>query len=150
MTMTLIKTVNDISYHVEDFNLENDENDFYFNISNITIQNGDYLFIPYYNGFEVSCQNCRLIKEFSLNTIKLENTKIYFKNGHENYVEKQNGMLRGIFKFSFPFFKINFYDEYNNLLILKENTEITFSVYDEDEKLEIGEYLFRIQRKKSI
>ena len=52
MTMTLIKTVNDISYHVEDFNLENDENDFYFNISNITIQNGDYLFIPYYNGFE--------------------------------------------------------------------------------------------------
>ena len=60
-------------------------------------------------------------------------------------------MLRGIFKFSLLFFKINFYDEYNNLLILKENTEITFSVYDEDEKLEIGEYyLFRIQRKKSI
>ena len=49
-------------------------------------------------------------------------------------------MLRGIFKFSFPFFKINFYDEYNNLLILKENTEITFSVYDKDESLEIREY----------
>ena len=140
MKMTLIKTINDISYFIKEYELKNDSENYYFDYSNDNIINGDYLFIPYYNGFEISCQDCRLIKDFSINEINLKKTKIFTKEGYDNYLEKQEGMIRGFYKSSFPFFKINFFDNYNNLIIINNNIKSDFKLYSNNINIEINKY----------
>jgi hypothetical protein len=47
-------------------------------------------------------------------------------------------MLRGFYKSSFPFFKINFFDNYNNLIIINNNIQPNFKLYSNNNNIDIN------------
>ena len=85
---------------------------------------GNYLYIVYYKGKEIFCKNC-LINDNNDNKIDILKTKIYHKEGNNNYIQNVPNMILPLSKSNFPFFKINLMTSNDNLVILESGLTVT-------------------------
>ena len=84
---------------------------------------GKYLYVVYYKGKEIFCKNCLIHKDED--TIDITKTKIYHKEGNNNYIQNGQNMILPLSKSNFPFFKINLMTSNNNLAIIKSGLTVT-------------------------
>ena len=87
---------------------------------------GKYLYIIYYKGKEIFCENC--IFEVNKNEVNLEKIKIYHKEGNNNFIESNYNTTLPLYKSNFPFFKINLMNEDNNLVIVNSGVKVTLKL----------------------
>ena len=77
---------------------------------------GKYIYVVYYKGKELFCQNCIIDK--TENNIDLAKTKVYQKEGDNNYIPNDPSLIMPMMKSNYPFFKINLFSANDNLVIL--------------------------------
>jgi len=77
---------------------------------------GKYIYVVYYKGKELFCQNCIIDK--TDNKIDMSKTKVYQKEGDNNYIPNDQSLTMPMMKSNYPFFKINLFSQNDNLVIL--------------------------------
>ena len=91
--------------------------------------NGVFIYVVYYQGKELFCENC-ILNGAESNNVDMTKTKVYLKEGDDNYIQnyipKTNNanMKLSMIKTNLPFFKINLYSPKNNL-VLEQSPTIT-------------------------
>ena len=91
--------------------------------------NGVFIYVVYYQGKELFCENC-ILNVTESNNVDMTKTKVYLKEGDDNYIQnyiqKTNNanMKLSMIKTNLPFFKINLYSPKNNL-VLEQSPTIT-------------------------
>ena len=124
--VALIRIINDdFVILTNDFTVKEDLTVDCTNSENLIDAKGKYLYVVYYKGKEIFCKDC-LINNNNKNEIDISKTKIYHKEGNDNYIQNEENMILPLSKSNFPFFKINIMTANNNLVILENDTlEIT-------------------------
>jgi hypothetical protein len=131
LTLSILRYINDETTLVKEYNkFDKNKNIFKFDENDIKSQ-GDYFFVVYLNGEIVPCGECHI--KVNDESFSIGKTKIFIKNGYNKYEESKQGLKNIIYKTSFPFFKINFQDEDNNLVKLTNITD-KFDLKLENEK----------------
>ena len=131
LTLSILRYINDETTLVKEYNkFDKNKNIFKFDENDIKSQ-GDYFFVVYLNGEIVPCGACNI--KVNDESFSIGKTKIFIKNGYNKYEESKQGLKNIIYKTSFPFFKINFQDEDNNLVKLTNITD-KFDLKLENEK----------------
>ena len=123
LSLSILRYINDETTLVKEYtdtDFDTKENIFTFSKDDIKGQ-GDYFFVVYLNGEIVPCGECHI--KINKTSISIDKTKIYIKNGYNNYEESKQKVTNIIYKTSFPFFKINFQDDENNLVKLNDMSE---------------------------
>ena len=119
LTLSILRYVNDETVLVNEYTLGNG-NEFSYNKEDVESP-GDYSFVVYLNGETVPCENCNKKVKDSSDKVSYQDTKVYYKNGYNKYVEGNKNLLSYIYKSNFPFFKINFLSSKKSLVKLTEN-----------------------------
>ena len=140
-TVSLIRIVNDDFIIIKsDYIIEDDFCEFYFELDNTLLDaKGKYLYVVYYQGKEIFCENC-LINN-AVNDIDISKTKVFNKEGDFNYYQNDGNNILPMFKTNIPFFRINIFSSNDNLIILdQQNSEITIDLKTEsnNESIDIG------------
>ena len=120
LKLNILKYLNDETTLIREINYNKEDKAFNYEIDDIK-NPGDYFFVVYLNGEIIPCGECHIKIDHDTNLISTKNTRVYLKNGYNKYIESKKDLTSIIFKTSFPFFKINFYTEDNNLVKVKEN-----------------------------
>ena len=131
--ISLIRIVNDNFEIIKnDFDIEDNLN---INLDDSLIDaTGKYIYIVYYKGKELFCENCIIDKTVDdSNSIDITKTKVYQKEGDDNYIQNEQNIIMTMNKNNLPFFKINLYTINNNLLILDDNSNIDISLKTDTE-----------------
>ena len=143
LTLSILRYENDETKLVNEYEFNKAEKKFQFSENDIKSQ-GDYFFIVYLNGEIVPCGECHIKVDFNETNFNelfsIDKTKIYIKNGYNKYEESKKGLKNIIYKTSFPFFKINFQDIYNNLMKLtniREKFDIKLELEKNEEENQI-------------
>ena len=97
---------------------------------------GKYLYVVYYQGKEIFCQNCMINND--INRIDLSKTKVYHKEGDYQYYQTDENIILSLFKTNLPFFKINIMSEKNNLIVLESGLNIELKTEDNSISFNIG------------
>ena len=125
--MSILRYINDETVLVKEYNLDSDKNEFSYEESDIESP-GDYSFVVYLNGEIVTCESCNKKVKDSSDKVSIENTKIYYKNGYNKYVEGNKNIESYIYKSSFPFFKINFLSKKNSLVKVSQSDVKSYEI----------------------
>ena len=127
LTLSILRYINDETALVKEYNLDSDKNEFSYEESDIESP-GDYSFVVYLNGEIVTCESCNKKVKDSSDKVSIENTKIYYKNGYNKYVEGNKNIESYIYKSSFPFFKINFLSKKNSLVKVSQSDVKSYEI----------------------
>ena len=132
--VTLIRIINDDFVIInKDYEIEDDFCEFNINIESDTElidAKGKYLYIVYYQGKEIFCENCFI--DNSINKIDISKTKVYHKEGDNQYYQNDENTISHLFKMNLPFFKVNIMSEHDNLIILDSGLNIELkTLYDD-------------------
>ena len=119
LSLSILKYLNDETTLVKDVEFNNTIKGFTYSEEDIHSP-GDYYFVVYLNGEVVPCAECHIKVSDNIDLVSIDNTKIYLKNGYNRYLEGKKDFKNYIYKSSFPFFKINFQTNDNNLVKLTE------------------------------
>ena len=92
---------------------------------------GKYQYIVYYKGNEIFCDGC--IVDITSNEINIKKTKIYHKEGNNNYIESNQLLSLPLYKANFPFFKINLMTGDDNLVISSEGVVTITLTFGKDQ-----------------
>ena len=92
---------------------------------------GKYLYIVYYQGKEIYCENCMINSE--LNNIDMSKTKVFHKEGDYQYYQSDENSILPLFKSNLPFFKVNIMSEGNNLVILENGLNVELKTVNDDD-----------------
>ena len=96
--------------------------------------NGKYIYIVYYKGKELFCENCIIDKTTdNSGSIDISKTKVYQKEGDDNYIQTSPNIIMTMSKNNLPFFKINLYSNNNNLVILEEKEILIINLKTDSE-----------------
>ena len=137
--LTLIRIVNDDFVVLRnDYVFEDNFCEFSFDISSdddLMDAKGKYLYIVYYQGKEIFCQNCMIEK--TTNNIDMTKIKVYHKEGDNQYFQNDDTMILPLFKTNLPFFKVNIMTGNNNLVILDNGLKITLKTVNDDSSNDI-------------
>ena len=87
---------------------------------------GKYIYIVYYKGKELFCENCIIDK--TENSVDMTKTKVYQKEGDNNYIQNDNNLIMPIIKTNLPFFKVNLFSQNNNLIILDSTSGLSINL----------------------
>jgi len=87
---------------------------------------GKYIYIVYFKGKELFCENCIIDK--TSDNIDISKSKIYQKEGDDNYIQNDPNIIMTMNKNNLPFFKINLYSTNDNLIILDENVKLDINL----------------------
>ena len=119
--VSLIRIINDdFEIIKKDFIINNDLN---INIDDSLMDaKGKYIYIVYFKGKELFCENCIIDK--TSDNIDISKSKIYQKEGDDNYIQNDPNIIMTMNKNNLPFFKINLYSTNDNLIILDENVKL--------------------------
>ena len=82
---------------------------------------GTFLYIVYFRGKEIFCENCLTRKDEK--DIDINKIKIYHKEGN-NYFQSNDQIILPLQKRNFPFFKINLMSNNDNLVIVDSDVDI--------------------------
>jgi hypothetical protein len=126
--VALIRIIND------DFKIIKND----FNVSSLEIKiddtiidaKGKYIYIVYYKGKELFCQNCIIDK--TENRIDITKTKVYKKEGDDNYIQSNQNLIMPMIKNNMPFFRINLYSNNDNLIIPESTSDLTIQIKAQD------------------
>ena len=134
--ISLIRIIND-NFEIIKKNFTIDEN---LNVNlddSLMDAKGKYIYIVYYKGKELFCENCIIDK--TSDNIDITKTKVYHKEGDDNYIQNEQSIIMTMNKNNIPFFKINLYSNNNNLITLDENVRLNISLKtDTDRPINIG------------
>ena len=81
---------------------------------------GKFLYIVYYRGKELFCENCLSQSENNV----ISKIKVYHKEGN-NYFERNNTLISPLSKANFPFFKINLMTNNDHLVVVNNGVVVT-------------------------
>ena len=123
-SVSLIRIINDDFIILKtDFEIIDDFCEFSIELDDTLLDaKGKYLYVVYYQGKELFCDNCMINND--INVIEISKSKVYHKEGDFNYYQNDENMILPIFKTNLPFFKINIMSEKNNLVILDSGLNI--------------------------
>mgnify|MGYP002623312111 FL=1 len=126
LTLSILRYKNDETVLVNEYDLKSG-NEFDYDKGDVDSP-GEYSFVVYLNGETVPCYNCNIQVKDSKDQVSIESTKIYYKNGYNKYVEGSKNVISYLYKSKFPFFKINFMSNKNNLVKLSEDEVKSYEV----------------------
>ena len=134
--IALIRIIND-DFHIlkTDFEIIDDFCEFSIELDDTLIDaKGKYLYIVYYKGKEIFCENCMINNELS--NIDMSKTKVYHKEGDYNYYENDANMILPLFKTNLPFFKVNLISEQDNLVQIDSGLNIELKTINDDTSID--------------
>ena len=91
---------------------------------------GKYIYAVYYKGKEIFCENCIIDKD--QDSVDISKTKVYHKEGDNNYIQNDPNIIMPMMKTNLPFFKINLMSSNGNLITLNSNSGININLKDEN------------------
>ena len=96
--------------------------------NNLLDAKGKYIYIVYYKGKELFCENC--IIDNNEERADISKTKVFLKEGDDNYIQSDKSLIMPTIKNNLPFFKINIFSQNNNL-ILEPNSNLRIKLETE-------------------
>jgi hypothetical protein len=84
---------------------------------------GKYIYVVYYKGKELFCENCIIDK--TEDSIDITKSRIYQKEGDNNYIQNEKNLIMPMMKSNFPFFRINIFSSNDNLVLLERLGDVS-------------------------
>ena len=91
---------------------------------------GKYIYVVYYKGKELFCENCIIDK--NEDSIDITKSRIYQKEGDNNYIQNEKSLIMPMMKSNFPFFRINIFSSNDNLVLLERLGDVSIELETEN------------------